>query len=255
MNIKKTNYLVKIFTLILSICICFCFSACNNDDDYETYEKEEKQVEKSSEKKEKNAEKQAEKDEDVNIVVFEADTQESVTDKELESVQSLMRTRLDFMGYYDAKVTLNNKQIEVTVPKDIVTQSIIDILITKANVEFKDKDDNVIIDSNDVCDALPQLDHLSEYNDASYYISLTLTDEGRKKFADATEKISQYENGENYISICIDGQVVSVPSVLERIDSSQCHITGGFDYISARNLSAQIKSGALPFDLKVIEVK
>jgi len=68
-------------------------------------------------------------------------------------------------------------------------------------------------------------------------------------------EIDQYENGENYISICIDGQVVSVPSVLERIDSSQCHITGGFDYISARNLSAQIKSGALPFDLKVIEVK
>ena len=252
MNFKKFSIksLTKICAVILSFCICICFFACDNDTDYESEETtSEKTIEKSSKKKEKDDKKQAEKDDDVITLVFEADTQESVTDKELESVKSIMITRLDSMENYEAAVSLNNEQIEVTVSKDIDTQAVIDLLTAKANVEFKDKDDNIIIDSNDIYDAT------SGYADKNYYVLLTFTDEGKNKFSDATEIISKYENGENYIAIYIDNIEISRPSVKQKIDSTDCQITGDFEAEDVSYLASQIGSGTLPFDLKVVGEK
>ena len=82
-------------------------------------------------------------------------------------------------------------------------------------------------------------------------------EEGSRNAApsDATEIISKYENGENYIAIYIDNIEISRPSVKQKIDSTDCQITGDFEAEDVSYLASQIGSGTLPFDLKVVGEK
>ena len=78
----------------------------------------------------------------------------------------------------------------------------------------------------------------------SYEVGLTLTDEGAKKFADATTA-----NVGKQIAIIYDNEIVSAPVVNEPITGGQCSITGNFDYDTAFNLATTIRLGALKLEL------
>ncbi|MDO4809654.1 MAG: protein translocase subunit SecD [Eubacteriales bacterium] len=78
----------------------------------------------------------------------------------------------------------------------------------------------------------------------SYEVSLVLTDEGAKKFADATTR-----NVGKPIYIIYDDQVVSYPTVNEPITGGQAVITGNFDIDEAQNLASTIRLGALKLEL------
>ena len=58
--------------------------------------------------------------------------------------------------------------------------------------------------------------------------------------------------GKNYISIQMDGKDISSPRVSEEINSDSCIISGDFTPETAQDLANKIKSGQLPFDMKVI---
>ena len=57
-------------------------------------------------------------------------------------------------------------------------------------------------------------------------VALQLDNSARQSFADATERMAQKAQGENYIAIILDDQIISMPSVSSRIDSTDCIITG-----------------------------
>lgn len=85
-------------------------------------------------------------------------------------------------------------------------------------------------------------------------VSLELNNAGAKAFADATKK--QYglnNNGKNStytISIWLDDECISNPSVNAHITDGKAQISGGFaDYNEAFNLANLINSGALPFSI------
>ena len=78
----------------------------------------------------------------------------------------------------------------------------------------------------------------------SYEVSLVLTDEGAKKFADATTR-----NVGKPIYIIYDDQVVSYPTVNEPITGGQAVITGNFGIDEAQNLASTIRLGALKLEL------
>ena len=78
----------------------------------------------------------------------------------------------------------------------------------------------------------------------SYEVSLVLTDEGAKKFADATTR-----NVGKPIYIIYDDQVVSYPTVNEPITGGQAVISGNFDIDYAQNLASTIRLGALKLEL------
>ena len=77
-------------------------------------------------------------------------------------------------------------------------------------------------------------------------VALKLTDEGAKKFADATARLYQ-EQGR--ISIWMDDTYISAPTVNAVISDGNATISGNFDADSAKKLADQINSGALPFKL------
>ena len=75
-------------------------------------------------------------------------------------------------------------------------------------------------------------------------MSLNLTDSGKEKFAEATEK---YLN--ETISIWMDDVMISAPTVQNVISDGQASITGNFDAEEATDLAEKINAGALPFKL------
>ena len=84
---------------------------------------------------------------------------------------------------------------------------------------------------------------------AQYIIDLEFTDEGKKKFADATKN-----NIGKQISIWMDDTMISAPKVNEAITDGNAMISSNdnpFTAESATELANKINAGALPFSLKV----
>ena len=78
-------------------------------------------------------------------------------------------------------------------------------------------------------------------------VSLSLTKEGTKKFAEATEKA--YAAGQS-IGIYYDGAFVSVPRVNAAITDGNAQITGMKDFAEAENLASTIRIGGLKVELE-----
>ena len=105
--------------------------------------------------------------------------------------------------------------------------------------------ENVILEGSDVTEAVPVMQQDSTTGSYTYAISLTLSEEGTKKFADATERLKG-----KTISIWMDDIMISYPTVNAVITDGKASITGNFTAESASELAAKIQGGALPFALE-----
>lgn len=190
-------------------------------------------------------------------VVFEADTEEAVSEEDLTAVVAVLRNRLDSQGFTEATVTTQgDRRVRVEIPAVDDPDAAVEILGATAKLEFIDKDGNVVLTGGeDVKNATAAYEAMDATGKKGNIVKLTLTNEGSKKFAEATGKIANYADGENFIAISLDGNVISSPRVSEQINSTECIITGDFDSESAKTLAGQIKSGQLPFSLKVAEMR
>jgi preprotein translocase subunit SecD len=80
------------------------------------------------------------------------------------------------------------------------------------------------------------------------YIQFELTDDGAKIFADFTSK-----NVGKYLAITLDKKVISSPVIKSAITQGSGIIEGRFSLEEAKGLVTQLKYGALPIPLKVVE--
>jgi preprotein translocase subunit SecD len=82
-----------------------------------------------------------------------------------------------------------------------------------------------------------------------YYISFELTDEGKTIFADYTTN-----NIGKYLAISLDKRLISIPVIKTPITEGSGQISGGgFTEESSNALAIQLRYGALPIPLKVVE--
>lgn len=81
-------------------------------------------------------------------------------------------------------------------------------------------------------------------------ISFELKSEDSKTFADFTS-----QNVNKFLTIVLDGKVISSPRINEPITDGKGVISGNFTIDSANALAIQLKYGALPVPLKVVEYK
>lgn len=105
--------------------------------------------------------------------------------------------------------------------------------------------DNVILVGSDVQEAYAAYSEDKSGN-LEWQVSLELTSEGAKKFADATTKLAP---SRGVISIWMDETCFSYPQVQTAITDGRASITGNFDADEAKALADKINSGALPFKL------
>jgi len=80
------------------------------------------------------------------------------------------------------------------------------------------------------------------------YIAFTLSEDGAKIFADYTTK-----NVNKYLAITIDKRVISSPVIKSPITGGSGIIEGKFTLEEANRLVVQLKYGALPIPLKVVQ--
>lgn len=185
------------------------------------------------------------------VIVYKAQT-DNPTEDEMNTVISMLRTRLDSQGYTEATLTKQGSdKVRVELPDVQNAQEAVDTLGATAQLVFQDPQGNQVMTGSDVKNASAEFGQTEKgMSKNSYYISLELTDEGRDKFAEATGRLV----GQN-IAIVMDNVMLSMPRVNERIDSNTCVITGEFTAEEAKSLAANIKSGQLPFSLEQVEVR
>ncbi len=107
--------------------------------------------------------------------------------------------------------------------------------------------ETIILEGTDIAEATAQYGSLSEFGAAEHYVALELTDEATEKFSEATGRLA---GTGGTISIWMDEQMISAPSVNEQINTNEAVITGGFDAETAADLASTINAGSLPFALE-----
>lgn len=113
-------------------------------------------------------------------------------------------------------------------------------------LEEIETDGGIVLKGTDVKDAKAAVSQ-DELKNNMHVVSLSLTKDGTKKFADATK--AAVDAGKDTIGIYYDGVFVSVPRVQVVIDNGSAQITGMADAQEAENLASTIRIGGLKLEL------
>ena len=190
--------------------------------------------------------------------VFAPEKGVEATDDQMNAVKSIIDLRLVNQNITDYEIypDYSNDRITVRFPwKSDDTEydpgEAIKELSSTAQLVFRggtEQDGEEILTGKDVKNA-----YVSNIqgSDGTYQkvVSLEFSDEGKEKFAEATEK---YLNQQ--IGIWMDDTCISAPTVQSVISDGNCYIDGGSDGFTTEDATAlanKINAGALPFNLSV----
>lgn len=198
------------------------------------------------------------------VLTYQAETDDSGAKlaEGMDSVLQVMRQRLDSIGLTEALVYLvGDDMITAEIPSVEDPAEAAKTLMATAKLTFKDADGNVVLGGSDVDSASPHYGVLdSKKGTSEYFVELNLTDEGSKKFAEATKKARNAATVEKQtITICMDNNPISSPHVDPRnvgpegITGGKATISGNFTDESAKALAGQINAGALKYTLKNVD--
>ena len=183
-------------------------------------------------------------------IVYEAD-QPTVTDAEMKAAISLLQGRLDWSGWTEAEVAREgDKRIRVQIPGVENAEEAIQEIDQTAQLSFVDEAGNVLLTGDMVKDAYKQVGATDPNGPSLPYVALEFNDEGKQRFAEATQN-----NIGKVIYIVMDDEVISAPVVQTAITDGHAMITGQFGGEEAEELASLIRAGSLPFNLNVIQMK
>ena len=188
--------------------------------------------------------------------VFSPDKAEvDITDDDMNAAKAIIETRLvnknitDYEVYTDS----DNHQIIVRFPwaadeSNFDAAAAVQELGETALLTFcrnEDKEDVILSGAQDIDRAQAGVDE-----DGNYVVYLYFTDSGKSKFATATAELVNQK-----ISIWMDDQEISAPTVNEAITDGTAYINGMEDDDAAKALADKINAGSLPFALTVDDSK
>ena len=187
-------------------------------------------------------------------------------DEQLDAAKEVIVQRMIKLGItdYESFIDYNNDRIIVRFPwkegeANFDPEAAVKELGETAELTFREGyevDDlgaptgitaeNIILVGSDVQEAYAAYIQ-DENNNLEWQVSLNLTDEGAKKFAEATARLAPTQG---VISIWMDDTCFSYPAVQSVISDGRASISSPtFDADSAKSLADKINSGALPFKL------
>lgn len=196
------------------------------------------------------------------------------TDEQLDAAAEKIKTRLTTLGINDNEIYSDNKNDRIIVrfpwqagESEYDAGEAVKELGEMAELTFRkgtdsetDNDGNVIptgeiILTGDDVERSGYTQQPDNNGNLEYVVTLKLKSgdgDGAEKFAEATAEL----NGTGTpISIWMDNTMISYPSVNSVITNGEAVITGSFTAESAKALSDQINSGALPFKMVTTSFK
>ncbi len=196
-------------------------------------------------------------------ITYEAVVPEGISDSELkqsmEAVQTMLRQRLNSMGYTEASVVLSgDRGVNVSIPNVSNPEQALQMLGSTAIIEFRDYTGKAIITGEDIESATAAYMPSGDGGVYEYIVSLKLTPEGQAKFRDGTRSVASLSDSEKrWVSIVLDEEVISSPMVGAEYastgidtDSPIIKLGDGTDVEYATYLAGIINSGSLPFQLQ-----
>lgn len=189
-------------------------------------------------------------------VVLEAQTDLKGTElsKRMNEAKLIIEQRVNGLGVSEPNITIENTnriRVELAGLKD--PQQAIDLIGKTALLQFIDADGNVVVTGSNVKNAEAAYD-----KDSKPCVSLQFDAEGTKLFREKTQQLmdaySKDRSIDRTIKIVLDGQVKSQPRVITVISDGGASITGSENIEEAMNLAMVIRAGALPVELKEMEV-
>lgn len=183
------------------------------------------------------------------IVTFQAKTDDTGDDLSagMESVQTVMRDRLDGQGLTEALCYLTgDDMVTIEIPDVDDPNEAISNFMQTAKLQFKDSKGNVVLEGEHIDSAYRSYDQST----GKVVVALNLTNEGAAKFATATAAAAATKD---YIAIVMDGNVISQPTVNETITDGRAIITGDFTNDEALALANNINAGAFRYELVPVE--
>lgn len=194
-------------------------------------------------------------------IVYQAIAEDGTTisENDLKKSEAVIRKRLEAKNIFDyiVRSDVSNGQIHVEIPANINDTSkdpleAVEGLDKTAKIEFRDSEGNVLLAGDDIESAKYSEDPTSNTGLPDPHVVLNFSEEGTKKFADATEKLIG-----KTMSIYLDDEEITAPIVNQKIDSNTAIITMGSQSYAEKKAEAEqyamlIDSGTLPFNLKVV---
>lgn len=193
-------------------------------------------------------------------VVMEAETDLSgdALTETMEQTKEIINRRVNGLGIAEANVSIEgDKRIRIELPGVENAEEAIAAVGMTAQLKFLLADGTLVFTGEEVSDARVDTDP----ENGGRLITLTFTDEGTRKFTEASRKafsgqVTSTNEGINdrAIMIMLDQTIVTAPVVQEVISTSRCNITNpnGFSFEEASTIAALIRGGALPVQLNEI---
>ena len=169
-------------------------------------------------------------------VLLEADTPETGTELTaiMNQTKSVLENRVNAMGISEAQVSIEGtNRLRVEMPGVEDAEEAIEQIGRTAQLQFFLADGTLALTGDGIKDSQIATDS----QNGGYKITIDFTSEGSNLFADATEKAysgqveaKMTDEEGNLVSntaivICLDDEVISAPTVQEKINSISCEIT------------------------------
>ena len=206
-------------------------------------------------------------------IVFEPDYSQisAIDSSALEKTAEILTTRVHNLGYSNISFIVNdNSQIISKVPSYIDTKSLVEKISPIGLLEFVDLGNTPLpqgtVISTDLENAYFQQTtdekrwhtimanegineaSMSKDEAGNFQIMFSLTDKGKKVFADHTTA-----NIGTYLGIVLDKVVMSVPIINQPITDGQGMISGAYTQESAQDLVIILKAIPLPIPIKLVQ--
>jgi preprotein translocase subunit SecD len=182
----------------------------------------------------------------VHVVLEAKDTKDiKVDQKKMTQLKATIERRVNAFGVSEPIVQQEgNRRIVVELAGIDDPDAAVESIVKTAYLEFIGPDGKPILTGADLKNAVevrdPQTNELQ--------VSLEFTEEGTKKFADATTRFVHQQ-----IAILLDGNLLQNPVVNEPILNGKAVINGYNSFEEANEVAVLLRSGALPLKVEVME--
>lgn len=142
-------------------------------------------------------------------------------------------------------------RINIEIPGVTDANAILEELGQPGSLVFLDSSFQPVLEGTDVTEAVAGSTQ-NNMGNSQFVVKLTLNEEGKQKFADATTKAAV---NHDVIYILYDGSIISYPSVNEAILDGEAVITGMPSFEEAEKLASTIRIGGLKLQLQELQSK
>ena len=168
------------------------------------------------------------------------------TDSEMNDTIYKLQKRVENYSTEAQVYQEGSDRINIEIPGVSDANAVLEELGKPGSLSFQDSAGNVVLEGTDVSDAQAGYQTNSLGNQEPV-VQLTLTENGKIKFAEATKKAAPTRD---IIYIIYDGSVVSAPAVQSEITDGSAVITGMGSFEEAETLASTIRIGGLKLQLE-----